>query len=63
MYCNVQCGVLIELNVVSKCCESQLENALNSKALYINLQQSEIEYTCQELQLSKRESIKVYKRS
>ena len=58
-----QCGVLIELNVVSKCCESQLENALNNKALYINLQQSEIVYTRQELQRSKRQSIKEYKRS
>ena len=56
--------MLIELNVELKCRESQLENALDSKALYINLRQSvEIVHTRQELQLSKRQSIKVYKQS
>ena len=52
------------LNVVSKCCESQLENALDTKALYINLQQSfEIVHTRQELQLRKKQRIKKFKRS
>ena len=64
IYSDVECWVLIELNVMLKCCESQLENGMGSKALYINLQQSfEIVHTRQELQLSKRQSIKVYKRS
>ena len=54
--------MLIELNVVLKYCESEVENALDSKALYINLQQSfEIVHTHQELHLSERQSIKLYK--
>ena len=62
--CGVQFWVLIQLNVVLKYCESPLENAVDSKSLYINLKQSfEILHACQELQLCKMQSIKVYKRS
>ena len=43
---------------------AQLENAPDSKALHINVQQSfEIVHTRQELQLRIRQSINVYKRS